>query len=118
MKVDVPVNVIYSSPNIQETLEKYISEAKTSTATLQLAAEVDFAFEATLPDDLRKMACPFDCSSASHDNILVTGVTGFLGLHLLKALLRKFPNATLNVLIRGSSESVRIGESSTAMNYF
>lgn len=90
----------------------------TSNSEAAVAPFFDLEKECTLPADLN-IQLPLPPPPSSPAQLLLTGGTGFLGLHLLSALLHRFASAHITLLVRASSHaaaSERLKHMATALS--
>ena len=105
---ELPPAVLFECPSL-DSLSRFIESRFTGESIEQTDKDTRIArmlSDAILPDDIVP-----DCSQArlNHDNVLLTGSTGFVGAYLLRALLRDTP-AVVHCLVRpnGTEASVRV----------
>lgn len=89
--VDLTLNQLFQSPTI-DLLARTI-EARQAIATLELPAieaesKVDWAAECTLDSDIQETEERLQRLAVHHGDILLTGVTGFLGAFIFDSLLQ------------------------------
>jgi len=104
---ELPPAVLFECPSL-ESLSRFIESSFAGVpieANDKAARVARMLADAVLPADIVPV-CSRD--RFDHDNVLLTGSTGFVGAYLLSALLRDTP-AVVHCLVRGGTEaSVRV----------
>ncbi|KAJ3298155.1 large subunit of alpha-aminoadipate reductase [Borealophlyctis nickersoniae] len=125
--IDIPLNIVYREPTIRGMATEVESirggdlnihrpDAAAAARTMMLATKeeeevVDYAADVNVLDDKTISASglpPLTFSSLvagpGRPVIFLTGATGFLGIFILSALLKRFPNCKVVALVRGKSK--------------
>ncbi|MEU0196186.1 thioester reductase domain-containing protein [Streptomyces afghaniensis] len=99
----LPPSLIFEHPTPKELVEHLCTLLATATGKTSEGAEVDFAAEVHLDEDIRP-AGVISRVAADPDEILLTGATGFLGAFLLRDLMRS-TTARVHCLVRGTDQA-------------
>ncbi|MFH8655643.1 thioester reductase domain-containing protein [Streptomyces afghaniensis] len=99
----LPPSLIFEHPTPKELVEHLCTLLATATGKTPEGAEVDFAAEVHLDEDIRP-AGVISRVAADPDEILLTGATGFLGAFLLRDLMRS-TTARVHCLVRGTDQA-------------
>lgn len=108
-KVSLPE--LYRFPTINLFVEEAQSRLNQNEVTQQQKArlvEEQLLKDSELPFDFNITEQPDPQILANPSTIFLTGVTGFVGSHLLEELIPKNPNATIYCLVRAESEKLGI----------
>ncbi|MFH9002977.1 thioester reductase domain-containing protein [Streptomyces afghaniensis] len=99
----LPPSLIFEHPTPKELVEHLCTLLATATGGTSEGAEVDFAAEVHLDEDIRPVGV-ISRVAADPDEILLTGATGFLGAFLLRDLMRS-TTARVHCLVRGTDQA-------------
>ncbi|MER7476056.1 thioester reductase domain-containing protein [Streptomyces sp. NPDC126510] len=99
----LPPSLIFEHPTPKKLVEHLCTLLATATGKTSEGAEVDFAAEVHLDEDIRP-AGVISRVAADPDEILLTGATGFLGAFLLRDLMRS-TTARVHCLVRGTDQA-------------
>ncbi|MEH6304242.1 amino acid adenylation domain-containing protein [Olivibacter sp. CPCC 100613] len=94
---------LYTFTTIQsfvEEVERRLGEVEISQKVRALQVEQELLNDSELPFDFTVTELPDAALLASPKRIFLTGVTGFVGSHLLDELLRNHPQAKIHCLVR------------------
>lgn len=108
-KVSLPE--LYRFPTINLFVKEAQSRLNQNEVTQQQKArlvEEQLLKDSELPFDFNITEQPDPQILANPSTIFLTGVTGFVGSHLLEELIPKNPNATIYCLVRAESEKLGI----------
>lgn len=96
----------YQYPTIRELSDKISGPVKTGTAITPMDVEVMEIPEAENVGDIRDVA-----------NVLLTGATGFLGIHILSELL-EYTDSSIYCLVRAASDSYAKDRLKDMLNFY
>ncbi|MEU3603729.1 thioester reductase domain-containing protein [Streptomyces sp. NPDC006798] len=102
----LPATVVFDRPTpagLADYLRTVLVDSGSEEPPATARETVDFDAETGLPDDIVP-AAGIRTVATDPDEVLVTGVTGFLGAFLLRDLIRT-TRATVHVLVRGRDEA-------------
>jgi thioester reductase-like protein len=103
--VDIPLRALAAQGT---TLADVVNTALGSRGLLQRAKRVNWTLEKTLPPTVEELAYPTGATwlpppAAAVESVLLLGATGFLGRHVLVALLKRCPHLRVAAVVRGGA---------------
>lgn len=98
LEVELPLTLVHEHPTLDALCRFVEGDVDGATASLSALLRADAALPSEIAPTFRRTV---SAGSAAH--ILVTGATGFLGAHLLRALL-DHTTATVHCLVRSTND--------------
>ena len=111
--INITTHYFYKYPTIKKLAKKI--DAKTNNYTEQ-SSQVPEQFKHH-SDEIINQISTFDVNENAFGNILLTGATGFIGIHILHELLHT-TNNKIYCMVRGESNELRVNKLLSNFSYY